>query len=114
MELEHPAYEAMVEMSRQHLLNPEVGDFWQEMFAPVCVVLEVNPSCITICRKVTHQDKDHWTWDLDKTEHMMLADWRKWLRYPTDDSKTWAHTGWKHEWAVGIYLQKRMESGHGN
>lgn len=47
----------------QHSRNPQIGDFWHEMFCPIMVVLDVTPLHVIICDKTKSIDRDHWTWD---------------------------------------------------
>lgn len=54
----------------QHARNPEVGDYWHEMFCPVMVVLDVTSLHVIICKKKKDVDRDHWTWDVSETKHL--------------------------------------------
>lgn len=52
-------------LSRIHRLHPTVGDYWEEHFCPVMVVLDVSPTTVTICDKRKDAGPNHWTWDFD-------------------------------------------------
>lgn len=53
------------ELSRAHRKNPTVGDYWEDHFCPVMVVLEVTDTTVTICDKDKADGPKHWTWDFD-------------------------------------------------
>lgn len=57
--------EAQRGLNTGHSFCPEIGDFWQEMFTPVCVVINVDENNVTVLEKTKAADRDHWTWDLD-------------------------------------------------
>lgn len=39
------------QMEEDHAINPKPGDFWHEMYTPVCIVLDANNDYVTICKK---------------------------------------------------------------
>ena len=53
-----------------HLDNPIVGDYWQEMFMPICRVKAVSKTHVTV--ETRGEDK-----------LMTLPEFRKWLSYET-------------------------------
>lgn len=74
----------------ESLDNPKIGDYWQEMFCPYFLVVDVKDKDITVLSCLggpnsfnrKHElnakielDKDHWTWDLSKS---MVVD-RNWI-----------------------------------
>lgn len=69
------------ELNDQHATNPQVSDYWEEMFSPVAVVLAVNGTAITICRKTVPEGTDMWMWDLDKAETIDVSALKSWLGY---------------------------------
>lgn len=79
------------ELCQEHLSQPQVGDYWHEMFAPICVVVGKTDSTVTICKKTKSVDDNHWTWDTSIIEVMQLEDFKKWLCYKSDSmkDKTW-------------------------
>lgn len=50
--------------NKEHAKEPKVGDYWQEMFCPVAVVIQVGPHFVLTLEKKKDVD-DHWTWDLE-------------------------------------------------
>src|SRR6478609_2151856 len=80
-------------LCQEHLSRPQVGDYWHEMFAPVCVVVGKTDTTVTICKNTKSVDDEHWTWNTLKIEVMSLDDFKKWLCYESDSmkDKTWCH-----------------------
>ena len=53
-----------------HVIQPQVGDYWSEMFAPYHVVVHVSYDFVVVCEaKVV--DDSHWRFDLNK--HTILT-----------------------------------------
>ena len=93
-------FATMERESREHLLNPKAGDYWHEMFTPICVVLEVGADVLTLCRSI-EAVKDGWTWNLTKRETKTRREFAKWLSYESIPDKTWCHVISEHHlWAV--------------
>lgn len=78
-----------------HLDHPQVGDFWHEMYSPVCEVVEVREGYVAIAHYTTSRgakvvedggaqfiqgSKPHWK---------SLASFRRWLSYSNIEG-TWA------------------------
>jgi hypothetical protein len=62
--------------------NPQVGDFWHDMFAPIAVVVaRPNDETVLVCRKTMPVDADHWEWDLTKCECLMVDEFKTYLSY---------------------------------
>lgn len=72
-----------------HRDHPEEGDYWNEMFMPVCTILKVMEDGVLLCRKTKTLDKKYRTWDLEKSEYMSKAAFAKWVTYQTIPNKTW-------------------------
>jgi len=77
-------------INEESLYNPRIGDYWQEMFCPYFLVVDVKDKDITVLSCLggpnsfnrKHEldarielHKDHWTWDLSKS---MVVD-RNWI-----------------------------------
>lgn len=80
------------EINNFHLRNPKPGDYWQEMFCPVCVVIDASEFAVTICEtKKDVDDGQYWTWDVSQLKTMSHYDFRKKLCYTSEDlkHKTW-------------------------
>lgn len=49
--------------------NPKPGHYWQEMFCPYFLVLEViADNSFWVCDKRKEVDNEHWTWDLSQSK----------------------------------------------
>ncbi len=53
------------ETDHKHSLNPKPGDYWNECFMPVCVVLQVGSHHVYACETTKDAGDNHWTWDLE-------------------------------------------------
>ncbi|MEX3914816.1 hypothetical protein AB4Y43_01025 [Paraburkholderia sp. BR10872] len=82
--------EAMKALNEAHLQEPQVGDMWEEMCNWVCVVLDVTPDTVTICRKKKAESSQWWSWDLAEAEELTRAEFRAWLSYGCIPG-TWAY-----------------------
>lgn len=90
--------------NQEHLSNPKVGDYWNEMFAPICVVVGRTQGEVVVCRKIKEVDDNHWTWDLRYIERMSLADFRKKLTY---DNRTWCNVAPEpHKWVRKVCFKE--------
>jgi len=89
----------------EHAANPLPGDYWHEMFAPICVVLAVAGGMVVYCDKTRSTDNDHWTWDLSQPSAKTREEFRRWLHY---GSETMAHLTVgqcepeAHKWAADL------------
>lgn len=92
------------ERSEIHLNKPLVGDYWHDMYNPVCVVVKVDNETddVTICKKIKQVDDNHWTWDLDVTETISKENLKRWLAYSsTPNIGYWADVlPEKHKWVA--------------
>jgi hypothetical protein len=92
------------ELNRKHRSNPEIGDYWNEMFVPVLVVLDIGraKTGVLICETIKDVDSQHWTWDLSKTQWVSLAEFARKISYdtPSLDDKCFADVVPRaHVWA---------------
>ena len=55
-------------LNEKHFNYPEIGDYWHEMFCPYFIVLDIFQDKFWICDIRKEVDKDHWTWDLEKSK----------------------------------------------
>lgn len=80
------------QMNKDHLTNPQTGDYWHDMYNPVCIVIASDGDTVTLCRKIKEISDHSWTWDYKKIETMPLTDFSVWLHYksPTLNNHTWA------------------------
>lgn len=108
-------YAAIERDSHEHLRNPRPGDYWHEMYVPICVVLEVGTDVVTLCKSTKEVDSGHWTWNLGERAFIARSAFRRWLSYESIPDKTWCHVlPEQHLWAVDEF--KRLaakEEGRG-
>ncbi len=85
-------------LNQKHLDDPRVGDYWQEMCSPVCVVVARFKNIVVICRTTKSVYFSRWTWNLDEVEAMSLAKFREWLSYKSESmkDKTWCSVEPEH------------------
>lgn len=76
------------ESCQKHLESPQPGDYWHDMYSPVCVVLGVLHGAVVFIEK-TVESGDGWFWDLESRSCKTLPEFSEWLRYTTND-RTWA------------------------
>lgn len=69
------------ELNLKHALDPEVGDYWQEMFMPICVVVDATQFSVTVCDKTKSVGENRWTWDISKLEVYSREDFGNRYRY---------------------------------
>ena len=84
-------YEQCQRRDREHLADPKAGDYWQEMFSPVCVVVGRLGDEVVICRTTKDDGLDRWNWDLSRVETMTRAEFAAWLSHKSDGlrDRTW-------------------------
>lgn len=87
-------------LNDHHAKNPKPGDYWEEHFVAVCVVLAVDKFNVTYCQKKKEVSASEWTWDL--TEY--IVDTREkfvfMLQYGSNE-KYWADVHpLSHLWVV--------------
>lgn len=86
-----------MQQNRAHRDNPEPGDYWNEMFSPVALVLKVDGQLVTMLKHTKPTDPGHWTWDTDKVTVMTKRQFGKWISYDTIPDKTWCYVFPKHK-----------------
>ena len=86
-------WEEQLERDRQHLADPQVGDYWHEMLTPICVVVGRKPDAVVICENIRETDYENWTWDIEEVGTVRLAAFRRWLSHkaPALQDRTWCH-----------------------
>ncbi len=95
-------FEEQDRLNREHMANPQVGDYWHEAFTPICVVLGRDGDEAILCKRTKEASPNHWTWDLRQVERITLKAFAEWLSYKSESvkNKTWA---WvepgAHRWA---------------
>lgn len=72
----------------EHIRNPVRGDYWHEMFAPVCVVVSVSEDAVEVCEKFKHVE-DHIEPDYAQTVSIPRAEFGLRFFYNSMRGKTW-------------------------
>ncbi len=96
--------------------NPLPGDYWNEMFCPYFVVLEVRDDTLIVCDKTKEVDANHWTWDLEKAkevhrDYMDCVKYQSIIGYVADvyRSHDWAVEAWKELGSPYVSLEIEMK-----
>lgn len=85
----------------KRLAKPKPGDYWNECFCPIMVVLEVvGPDELVICDKTKSMGPDHWTWDLDKARTVDRAEFERLAEYGLPSK-------WRHKVFVKAYWESK-------
>jgi hypothetical protein len=84
--------------------DPLPGDYWNELFCPYFVVLEVQPDSMIICDVKKEVDSSHWTWDLEKAEQVTM-DYMKRVKYQSIDGFVADVNRMGHDWAVAKWTE---------
>lgn len=84
--------------------NPKAGDYWNEMFVPYFVILEVRDDTLIVCDETKEVDANHWTWNLEKAKEAP-RDYMKRVKYGSIDGYV-ADVYRSHEWAVEAWKEK--------
>ena len=69
------------EPNEKHATNPVKGDYWHEMFCPVCVIVNVNNDVVTYLVP----DKKNEYWDEENPVTKTKAEFKEWLSYDNID-----------------------------
>lgn len=105
-----PDFAAQWELDKSHALNPRIGDYWQEMLTPICVVVgRPSTDTVLICKGKRAVGADSWTWDLSKLEKMSITDFSEFLHYksPEMKGKFWCHClPEKHTWVRAAAIEE--------
>ena len=76
-------YEEAQIKNKKHVDQPQVGDFWHEMFSPYHIVLAVTDTHVIICEKTKPTDNYHYTFDLSETKTVTLEEHKNIVTYTT-------------------------------
>jgi hypothetical protein len=80
--------------------DPRAGDYWEERFSGVLVVLAVSETHVVICdQKIDLDTGKGWRWNLDKARELSRLDFVKRLVYNTLTG-TWANVHRDHHKAT--------------
>jgi hypothetical protein len=80
------------QLAELHATQPCVGDFWHEMYSPICAVVAVEDDHVLLCVKyVPSSDGRYWTWSPNVSDLVVksLEEFSQWLRYDSMSDKFW-------------------------
>jgi hypothetical protein len=69
------------------LADPQIGDYWHEMFCPQLVVIGRKGDSVVVCDATKEVDSSHWTWDVERVTTLTLAEFKKRLCYSSEAMK---------------------------
>jgi hypothetical protein len=87
--------------NKQHVADPQPGDYWHEMFTPVCLVLDASKFHVALLCDAKHVSGG-WNWDTSKVTVLSRAAFVAKLMYEQQvDQGTWCDVvpEWAH-WRV--------------
>lgn len=92
-------------LNKARIEDPQLGDFWHEMFQPYFVVVGIRRTVlgakvVTVCQKTKSEDPNRWTWDLSKLDEISVAELRKQVTYSSMDKCVASCEPGAHIWAV--------------
>jgi hypothetical protein len=97
-------------LNQQHLLNPQVGDYWMEaMFVPICVIVGRSSDKIFYCDQTKASGPDRWTWETSSIKSKTSSEFKDWLSYnsPNLKDQTWCDVQPKaHEWVRKVAMSE--------
>ena len=82
-----------------HAKDPKIGDYWNECFHPVCVVVDVSDFAVTVCDSTKDVGKNKWTWDISKLSVCSREEFSTKYRYEHIDGYTCDVYPEIHKWA---------------
>jgi hypothetical protein len=87
------------DLNLKHANDPQVGDYWNEMFAPCYLIIDRSRFSVSFLDKQTKSDNG-WTWDVANVKTMTIKEFSKMVRYTSEamNNKTWCDVtpNWKH------------------
>ena len=87
------------DLNLKHANDPQVGDYWNEMFAPCYLIIDRSRLSVSFLDKQTKSDNG-WTWDVVNVKTMTIKEFSKMVRYTSEamNNKTWCDVtpNWKH------------------
>lgn len=89
-------------LNEKHATDPQPGDYWEDHFIEVCVVLAVVRKLVIYYDKKKQVGDNSWTCGLEKTETRTIDKFNDWLSYKSIPGY-WATVHPKaHEWALKV------------
>lgn len=65
--------------------DPQPGDYWSEMFCPVCLVVGRKENKVFIYENYKPIDKGYWSWDTEKVSEYDIKDFQSKISHETID-----------------------------
>ena len=78
-----------LQLNQKHKLEPQRGDYWNEMCCPVCVVIQCIGNNVVFCKTKKDCGNNMWQWDMDCLEIKPISQFAEWLSYDSMPDKTW-------------------------
>lgn len=90
------------DLADKHATDPQPGDYWHEMYTPVCVVLGVAAGMVIYCENTKPASPNTWTWDLSVRQAKSLEDFKRMLEYgPSVPGRYYANVEPElHKWVL--------------
>lgn len=87
------SWEEQVALDIKHSKDPKAGDYWEDHFCPVLIVVGVMHGIVVFFDKTVDVDSEHWKFDESKPNSLALPEFTKKLRYnsPNMGEQTWAN-----------------------
>ena len=73
--------------------DPQPGDYWSEMFCPVCLVVGRKENKVFIYENYKPIDKGYWSWDTEKVSEYDIKDFQSKISHETIGLLTSFHLG---------------------
>ena len=70
-------------LNKEHIENPQIGDFWHEMFSPYFVVAEITNNGVIVYDKTLPDGPNHYVFDETKQKIMNKEEMRNKVTYST-------------------------------
>lgn len=71
------------ELNEEHVKNPQIGDFWHEMFGPYFLVVGIVTSGVIVLDEIIFISKNHYKFDETKPKFISLESLKERVTYPT-------------------------------
>ena len=83
----------------KHVNNPQVGDFWHEMFGPCFLVVDRSRLAVSYLEHIVPlEESKKLTWDTKRVTTTSIEDFVKRLSYQSLKENTWCDVipNWEH------------------
>lgn len=90
-------YKKQQKLNEEHVKNPQIGDFWHEMFSPYFLVVGVVETGVIVLDETISISKSHYKFDETKPKFISLESLKERVTYPTMRDKFVANVRVKDE-----------------